>query len=688
MAEKFSVDSTDLLPNIRGSRDMGDPGWTDEGWKKNINGEHTTDAERTPRTISFIYVIQALTVDLMHDELDTLKALLNRANYVLTANDGGAVETDRYYDCLGLRSLIIKLSDEMPTEDWLEWEVAVEIEARPFARKAALELPRNWVKNPGMNEDFSGDGIPEGFVTDDSGIPATGTVSVISPADDPDGYGFTRIAVTAGAAGRYKGIKQTLAVANNVETEEHIWYRVTGVANSGSARVYVENGGVGNLVDTAIDVGDWTIASLTQTGNGSGRVLHIQALTGAAGSTVILDVMMPHVSETADGTVPTGKDGTNVISYGSSVTTSPASLPMRNIPGGVDAQVFMQVIAGESSAASGTEDQLVVGGGLSGAHIISFGGEVDANALGGMCSVAETTAGEHIVALDPALRGRFLVAGRLKVLTSGTPASNTFRLNVYPNASSKGTPYSTTTISPCAVLGKWQGAFFFGTIELPMGGRPEWDWTTAEPQNSLGLECVNLASASWKRDFLALIPLRQGHGRIAGEIVASSATKAALFDTIGDPPGAYFEYELDSSTVIAVTASGGTHNWYWGSSADYLAQIRSVYMPECDDYTTVTPSCGGCTFVSYDSTSKVARFATGATTTWNVTIVRPAADWWNYASLNTVSNPTEPPDFDPIFIPAGDSVLIPMVAEYVNDANQNFKNVGAKVTLRIVPRYL
>jgi hypothetical protein len=687
MAEKFQIDSTDLLPNIRGRRNMGSPGWTDEGWQKHVDGERTTDADRTPRTISFTYVIEGATVNAMHSSLQTLKDLLSRANYVLTANDGGSTETDRYYDCLGLLSLEVELVEGMPTASWLEWPVLVEIEAKPFARKAAIELPRNWVVNPGMNEDFSGDGVAEGFTYDET---AMGAVGYATPSIDS---GQKIVVSDSDALNEAVTLSQVIADADGGETWSFgIEYKMTAMTNCAVAIYAIETDGDANsffLLSTRTTVQNgWTKAQiLNQTLSAGTTAVTFMAIITTSDANASGTLWVRKAIAIQDDAFPVGDDGVRMF-WGSEVTTSPATLPLENIPGDVDAQVFMQVIAGELSSSTGTADQLVVGGGLTGAHVISFGGEADANALGGVCSVAETTAGEHIVALDPALRGRFLVAGRLQVLTSGTPADNTFKLNVYPNANGRGTPYSTTTIAPCAALGKWQGAFFFGEIELPMGGRPEWDWTTAEPQNSLGLECVNLASASWKRDFLALIPMRQGHGRIAGEILAATATKAALFDTIGDPPGAYFEYGADTTTVIAVTASGGSHNWFWGSLPDFTANIRSVYMPECDNYTSVTPSCGGCTFESYDSASKVARFATGANTTWNATIVVPPPDWWDYENLNTASNLTEPPDFDPIFIPAGDSVLVPMVAEYVNDANQNFKNVGAKVALRVVPRYL
>jgi len=564
----------------------------------------------------------------------------------------------------------------------------VRFEAKPFADGVALELPRNWVVNPGMNEDFSGDGLPEAFVADDSGTPATGTVTVVKPSEDTDGYGYTRIAVTAGAAGRYKGIKQTLSVPNNVDTYENIWYRITGLANSATVEIYVDNGEGFYIVQASANVATWTQAPYAdQLGAGFARVLHIRVLTGAANSAATLDVMMPHVSEQYYGQPPTGKDGTNYVSYGSEVTASPATLPIRNLPGDVDAQVFMQLIAGESSSASGTEDQLVIGAAQSGVHVISFNGEANSYALGGVCSADIAHSSEYLLALDPSLRGRYLVFGRL-LTDSSSPTDDTFKLNVYPNANGRGTPDSTDEITPLAVASKWQGPFCFGTIELPMGGRAEWDWTDAEPQNSLGIEAGGGTGTGWKIDHLTLIPMRQGHGRIAGEILASAAVKAAIFDTIGDPPGAYFEYELATSTTIAITETGGSHNWYWGSYADYTANIRSVYLPEAFGYITITASCGGCTFESYDNTSLVARFATAANTTWDAVITLITRDWWNYDNLASASNPTEPPDFDPIFIPPGDSVLVPMVAEYVNDANQNFKNVGAKVALRIVPRYL
>lgn len=679
---------------VEGEANFGEAIFSEGGEKKASDGERTTDADRRPRTAVLDLRFEG-TSEATRDVLyNSVKAALEGTNPavptgVLTCNPGGWT-ANRYLDFYYGLSTIETTEVVVGHFNFIR-RATMTLICKPFARTAAIELPRNYIKNPGINEDLSGDGLPEGFVLIKSGSPTY----TITQETDATGKTWTKIAVTAGSAGEYVGIKQTAIpiVAGDVISSRLEFKCDAATGGCSYYGMFWETGGSGLAYPFSGLTAGRTAVATAQEAKFENRTISASTTSVELGVSIDLSATGTATLYVRNGMIvksaslQTGDDG-NTIVCGSEVTTSPATLPLENIPGDVDAQVFMQVIAGESSAASGTADQLVIGGGLSGSHVISFGGATDANALGGVCSVAETTAGEHIIALDPALRGRYLVAGRLKVNTSGTPASNTFRLNVYPNANGKGTPYSTTTISPCAALDKWQGAFFFGTIELPMGGRPEWDWTTAEPQNSLGLECVNLASASWQRDYLALIPLRQGHGRIAGEILASSATKAALFDTIGDPPGSYFEYELDSSTVIAVTASGGSHNWYWGSYADYTANIRSVYMPECDDYTSVTPSCGGCTFESYDSTSKVARFGTGANTTWNVTIVRPAGDWWNYDSLSTVSNPTEPPDLDPIFIPSGDSVLIPMVAEYVNDANQNFKNVGAKVALRIVPRYL
>ncbi|MDA8115291.1 MAG: hypothetical protein M0Z43_11290 [Acidithiobacillus sp.] len=687
--------SLDLLNDygIRGARSFGISGWTDPGTVKRRNYERTTAADRTPRRPSLNVVCQAATMDLLRAKYADLKAVFLSDEFEIVRNDGGATEADRVYDCFGVE-FVAELPENLPLSSWLEWPVLLEPEARPFVRAQTLNLPRNYVKDA-VFEDHNVDGYPNSFVADDSGTPATGTVTLMSD----DGEPFIRIQVTGGDVGRFKGLKQAISLITVADASYE--YRVADVANDAYAQVTCDSIiSAGFLYDKHHfnNTTDWIQANQTTVGvlgatGGAASDLHIRVYAPNANSTMTFDIRYPQLATEA---LPTGKDGGKIF-CATDLSTSPGHVAVKNLPGDVDGPcIIKQRLTGTVTTTpkycigrAGAYDRPMdsYGSPLWRGYIYKFRGSTadatDANAVGGVCSDVIAHGAQTTIKLGH-MRGRFSVWARIR----STDTAGKFSLKVYPNNYASDTPYSTRQISSLvATADKWSGPFCLGTIDLPLGSDPDF----SGPANTLGVQSTGGAvGAGWKIDHLVFIPVRGGHYRIDPiSLVFATEQQGIIYDTISQESSVYVERVPSGAVTTSFSVgsgSGYTYSWRWNSMIDYTNHIVSVDMPDLDPGGTFSALSGGATYV--DTVGTVTRFNVGAGWGGSMTgdYTFPSIPFAFDDNLPEKGNITSAHDPSLIYLAPGVLNLIPTMAfEKINNAAYQYQAKATTFSFRYIP---
>ena len=180
------------------------PAMTEAGTARKRIGEYITDADWQTRTLSWLQMIDAADIDTLWSSYRSLLEVITQPRWELVFNSGGATEADKYYDCYSLPLALVVTKQILFAN---RGKVDISVTAKPFARKAAVQLPRNYILDAPMSESWDGTGVPNSFVLANSAAPPNYRVSTRS---DEDGKSYTRIEVNGGgAAGEYAGIRQS-----------------------------------------------------------------------------------------------------------------------------------------------------------------------------------------------------------------------------------------------------------------------------------------------------------------------------------------------------------------------------------------------------------------------------------------------------------------------------------------------
>lgn len=572
MAEAFEIigsdgSTFDLLPNIRGSRDLGKPGWTADGWQKYINYERTSDADRTERTIKFTYLLKGDSVDAMVATYQTLMALVMQPTFRIRSNNGGATEPDKYLDCYGCVA-VPELPQNLDNATWLEWPLQFSITAKPFMHTDAVQLARNYVIDSGMCEDFNADGVCNSFEPDNSGTAASGLTSMSME-------GSQMMTVVAGAAGRYRGVKQQLAIPTSGACCLYAEVRASAVAAGATYDVYFENVTDGQLLNaSAVATDGWQkVYLLNKTRTGT-VTLRARVNAPDAGSTGTLEVRNAMAVEGAAFSLM-GADGAPVY-CGSEVSTSPIHISINNLPGHADAAVEMKhaLLAdtdvpstyrlGRAAADNEPIDSLT--GSWKG-FIYKFTGASSASAVGGVCSEVIAHGSEKAIRVGQ-MHGRFLAVGR--IMSDST--DDVFNLKIYPNADHTGTAYPTASLPAIGTANMWMEQVF-GVIDLPLGSVSDND----APANSVSVKSTGGTGTGWQIDNLAFLPLDGGMNRIdALTLLYGRELPAVIYDSVSRQSGLYSERRQSGSTKAF---SSNEYTPYYANYADYSTNRVSADMP-------------------------------------------------------------------------------------------------------------
>jgi len=329
--------------------DKGEAAFTDSGKVKDRNHERTTEYDRQPRSMGWTQQIDEDSLDDLNGAYSDLKDVICQPVWVLVLNAGGATEPNKYYYCYAVTS-VPKFTTRMVRSYFHKYDVR--FEARPFARGAAIDLPRNWIVDPLLSEDFNADGIANSFVNDDSGgapthsnyIDAVNGAQVISMNADGSGVGSIV----------YCGLKQaSLMVGNFTAGSTKLSGRIEYSCSASTPAyydIYLYCTGAGTPEKYLLQNHSAVQASFTE--------VKFENYTIPAGTTAIelrVRIVLPDDSIAATvwlavrkamlvqaAALPVGKDG-GTLYYGSEVAESPATLTVENVPGDVEANALIQI---------------------------------------------------------------------------------------------------------------------------------------------------------------------------------------------------------------------------------------------------------------------------------------------------------------------------------------------------------
>ena len=162
MAEIFKIGGINVLDGnnlaVRGSRNLGRAEWTDIGLCKKKSDIRTLDADRKDRSLDFTLVVTGATTDEIRANFDPLRIVLDRSYFELVFNEAVATEQNRALSCFNASYEVI-LPEENTTGSWLEWEIHISCNAKPYAYLTSVDLPKNYIVDAAMCDDFNADGL-------------------------------------------------------------------------------------------------------------------------------------------------------------------------------------------------------------------------------------------------------------------------------------------------------------------------------------------------------------------------------------------------------------------------------------------------------------------------------------------------------------------------------------------------
>lgn len=491
---------------------FGSPQMTETGKTAKRNGEPLTNtcfgagAHWTTRIVEFEGHIKGSSRDDLRSRYRTLYQILTSSWWEIVHNGGGATEQDRYYDCM--------MTVEIPPVETITWEqndykLSFRVEARPYARGAAVVLPRNYVIDPGMYVDFSGGGLPASFALFKSGTP---TYTIAQIKDGNDIY-WTKIQVSAGAAGDGVGIVQSgiACVAGDV-ISSRIEYKSD--AATGGCSYVIEPQEIGGTTPAAARLLNNTTAAQT------GAEAKVEGRTVSAGTTSISLYVYISLSATGTGTLwvrnamivkaatlPTGADGGTLV-CGTQVAQSPATLPLDNLPGDCGTLSTISLVAADNAGTLSEKDKFTLG--VTPAEdnitlpVISFTGTANTDCLGGQCYAMNWT---QALVENMTLRGTYYVF--VRVMSTGS-VNQYLRLKQYAsdNYTNSNVAYQTPNIPAFSVVNKWE------TICMGVLGFPLADYIDESPANYVILDVpAGSYTGSQYVDYVAFVPVVWGFCR-------------------------------------------------------------------------------------------------------------------------------------------------------------------------------
>jgi hypothetical protein len=689
MAEKFVIDGIDYTGSIIGQRDMGKSGWTDAGWKKFINGECTAEAHRTNRTISVTLQLEDSTADAVLAKFEALKASLAKPSFKIVSNWGGT-SVDRVYECYGSGSPI-ELPSKLNLEKLPIIRVSVSIEARPLSHDESFQLPRNYIKDSAMQDDWDGDGVCNSFVEHATGS-GDGALTM-----DPDGW--QKIVMTAGTEGDEYGVTQSAVFTIDGTVDDFLSSRIdymVGALQNCTAQIYLYanvSGALSLLDSTTPDVGESTAHShsLNVTTDTTARlycclradpssppaygVLYVRNALAYRGEDLI---------ENAQG-VP--------LWHESEVSGTPSHVGIKNLPGDVDASAIIRLVQPTDSDMNPRpilglpylSRELTDGNGRKQGYIKKFTDAADAYALGGKCSAAIGHGDELIIDLGN-MSGRFLVMADI-MSDSSSATTDEFHLHLYADRAQAVPVNVTDPITPFAAADKWHSPIF-GQVTIPLGSDPDWDTFLpgAYPTNSLGIKSSGGTGTGWYADTVVFIPLDGGHLRFE-EAIPTAGMHAIISDTLSNMPGMFWEYQSTAPVSFSVGSGPGyDYNYSYASHQDYLDRIITVAMndiPVGAAFSGFTPAT-----VSLSSESEtIRRFLVPVGWAGSFTAGRTASALpFHMDAIHNKGASAAIHLAEPLFLRDGRYVV--RFDHYVNDANQQYDHGGVLVDYRISPRYV
>ncbi len=535
--------------------DRGEASFTDAGKVKERNGEPTTAADRNLRSMGWTQQIDEDTLDLLNAAYADLKAIICQPQWVLVLNAGGATEADRYYDCYAVTS-VPKFTSRLVLTAFHRYDIR--FEAKPFSRGPAVTLPRNLVVDPGMNEDFSGDGVCNSFVDANSGASKpTYTLSI-------DTGGWQKIDVTAGGGvDQYGGVSQVISVvAGNVMSFRFSYKTSAALTNCRvQSKLYFNDSGptIKQLLDAATPTTteiEVKLENYTVPAGATTATLYFLVNGTAAGMVGTFYVHKAMIITAA--ALPTGADGGTLV-YGTQVVQSPATLPLDNLPGDAGALSTISLIANDNTGTPGEKDKFTLGVTSDTEQwlIKSFTGTANADCLGGQCYDMTTAASATVGGI--VLKGTYYVF--VRIMSTGSLNLPMKAGQAPAGASTASAAYYTPPITVYSVASKWE-LDCLGILTFPLA-----DYVIADPTNRVTITST-AGTGSQYIDYAIFIPVWRGfcraefqndsagttlnkHGVILDNIQNSSSL------TLSERSGSaeYDNYPFAGSTVNPVAQS-------------------------------------------------------------------------------------------------------------------------------------
>ena len=675
---------------------FGTPKLTDIGKSRKKSKEPVKDSHWTNRYPEVELFIKGSSLDDMRDKYRVLVEIIQSSMWEMAYNGGGDTEATRYYDCFSVIDIPSVIAGE--TWDNYIYRISLKVEAKPFARRAAVDLPRNLCIDGNMGNDASGSGIPDSWADRDSGVDPPAHKDVVE-----NEWAETRVLTGGSTSGEWAGLESpAIPVVAGEGYSFAIKYYTSSTFNdilSAQAFVLFNDGGLTSrsLLYTEVPVTaetESTILNFIAPVGATSCTLRTEIICDGGGSSFGSLFLQDFLAvEGAD--IPRGADG-NVLYYDSEISLSPGTLKIKNLPGDVPAQTILKQMQPDDTVSRSPmfifgmvyKDDIGVidASNNNKGFIYNWKGLVDTEAYGGVCSEVQAHTSELKLSLG-GMSGRFLMVLNLKT-DSSTFDTDTFKINIYSDLNSTGVPYSPYTFTPFVGLAanKWTGPTIFGTVDIPLGADPDWeDWITgAFPTNSLGIESKSGTGTGWRVDTAVFFPVKNNLFRC--DKIAKSGLHGIIHDSISRMAGNYWEYNSPSSFSVG---GNDTYDyiWYWGTYQEYFDNVISVDMADLPAGGTFTNLTGG---VTYSSTSGITRkfnLPVG-TTEFFGDYSAPNISFTLDASINKGALPQSylPGVFYPY--PVIENKFISFIGDFVDTATKQFDYTGTLLSIRYVPRFL